>query len=68
VSGGEPVTRQAAMHPFERSMRRFLQAVSDQDPAAVVCTPPDAAATLAVAIAAEQALATSRAVPVEPTP
>jgi hypothetical protein len=48
-------------------MRRFLQAVSDQDPAAVVCPPPDAAATLAVAIAAEQALATSRAVPVKPT-
>jgi hypothetical protein len=30
----------------------------------VACTPPDAAATLAVAVAAEQALQTSRAVPV----
>ena len=38
----------------------------ERDPAAVVCTPPDAAATLAVAIAAERALETSRAVPVEP--
>lgn len=62
VSGGEPVTRRAASHPFERSMRRFLRAVREGDPAAVACTPPDAAATLAVAIAAERALETSRAV------
>jgi hypothetical protein len=64
VSGGEAVTRRAASHPFERSIRRFLRAVSDRDPAAVACTPPDAAATLSVAIAAERALKTSRAVPV----
>lgn len=64
VSGGQPVSRRAASQPMERSMRRFLQAVSQHDPAAVVCRPPDAAATLAVAIAAEQALATSRAVQV----
>jgi myo-inositol 2-dehydrogenase / D-chiro-inositol 1-dehydrogenase len=62
VSGGEPVSRRAASHPMERSMRRFLRAVSENDPAAVVCRPPDAAATLAVAIAAERALETSRAV------
>jgi hypothetical protein len=31
----------------------------------VPCTPPDAAATLAVAVAAERALETARAVPVE---
>jgi predicted dehydrogenase len=64
VSGGQAVTRRAASHPFERSMRRFLRAVSERDPAAVACTPPDAAATLAVAAAAERALETSRAVPV----
>jgi len=58
------LTRRAASHPFERSVRRFLDAVRDHDPAAVACTPPDAAATLAVAIAAEQALRTSRAVQV----
>ena len=46
-------------------MSRFLRAVREGDPAAVVCTPPDAAATLAVAIAAERALETSRAVPVD---
>lgn len=65
VSGGQPVTHRAAAQPLEQSWRRFLQAVSDRDPAAVACPPPDAAATLAVAIAAERALQTSRAVPVE---
>jgi len=64
VSKGQPVSRRAALHPFERSMRRFLAAASERDPAAVVCTPRDAAATLAVAIAAERALETSRAVAV----
>jgi myo-inositol 2-dehydrogenase/D-chiro-inositol 1-dehydrogenase len=62
VSRGQPVTRRAASHPFERSVRRFLDAVSEHDPAAVACTPSDAAATLAVATAAERALQTSRAV------
>jgi myo-inositol 2-dehydrogenase / D-chiro-inositol 1-dehydrogenase len=65
VSGGQRVDRRAASHPFERSMRRFLRAVAERDPAAVACTPRDAAATLAVAAAAERALETSRSVPVE---
>jgi myo-inositol 2-dehydrogenase / D-chiro-inositol 1-dehydrogenase len=65
VTNGQPVERRAGSHPFERSMRRFLGAVSELDPAAVVCTPRDAARTLAVAIAAERALETSRAVAVE---
>ena len=64
VSAGQPVDKRAASQPMERSMSRFLRAVRERDPAAVVCTPPDAAATLAVAIAAERALETSRAVPV----
>ena len=64
VSRGQQVSRRAASHPFERSVRRFLRAVAERDPAAVACTPPDAAATLAVAVAAEQALATARAVEV----
>jgi myo-inositol 2-dehydrogenase/D-chiro-inositol 1-dehydrogenase len=59
VNRGQPVTRRAASHPFERSVRRFLGAVGDHAPAAVACTPPDAAATLAVATAAERALQTS---------
>jgi predicted dehydrogenase len=64
VSRGQQVSRRAAVHPFEGSVRRFLRAVAGRDPAAVACTPPDAAATLAVAVAAERALATSRAVQV----
>jgi predicted dehydrogenase len=62
VSRDQPVTRRAAAHPFGRSVRRFLDAAGDRDPAAVACPPADAAATLAVAIAAERALRTSRAV------
>ena len=64
MSHDRPVTRRSASHPLERSWRRFLQAVAQRDPSAVVCTPPDAAATLAVAVAAEQALETGQAVPV----
>ena len=64
VSNGQQVSRRSASPPLERSWRRFLRAVSEHDHAAVICTPPDAAATLAVAIAAERALETSRAVPV----
>jgi myo-inositol 2-dehydrogenase / D-chiro-inositol 1-dehydrogenase len=64
VSRGRPVSRRAASHPFERSVRRFLSAAAERDPGAVACTPADAAATLAVAVAAERALASSRAVKV----
>jgi predicted dehydrogenase len=65
VSGGQRVDRRAACPPFDLSMRRFLSAAAARDPAAVACTPRDAAATLAVAVAAERALETSRSVPVE---
>ena len=64
MARGAPVDRRAAANPSERSMRRFLDAARDRDPAAVICTPPDAAATLAVAIAAERALETAQAVTV----
>jgi len=64
LSLGGPVDRRAASAPAERSMRRFLDAAREGDPAAVVCPPADAAATLAVAIAAERALETGRAVTV----
>ena len=64
VNRGQSVTRRAATHPFEGSVRRFLNSVRDRDPGAVACTPADAATTLAVAAAAEQALQTSRAVQV----
>jgi myo-inositol 2-dehydrogenase / D-chiro-inositol 1-dehydrogenase len=65
VSRGASVGLRAAAHPFGRSVRCFLDAVRDRDPGAVACPPADAAATLAVAVAAEEALRTARAVPVE---
>jgi myo-inositol 2-dehydrogenase / D-chiro-inositol 1-dehydrogenase len=64
MSHDHPVDRRSASHPLERSWRRFLGAVAQRDPSAVVCPPADAAATLAVAVAAEQALETAQAVPV----
>jgi myo-inositol 2-dehydrogenase / D-chiro-inositol 1-dehydrogenase len=60
-----PVTRQAAAPPLEQSLRRFFGAVAHGDPSAVACAPPDAAATLAVAVAAERALETGQATTVE---
>jgi myo-inositol 2-dehydrogenase / D-chiro-inositol 1-dehydrogenase len=64
MSHDRPVSRKSAAHPLERSWRRFLDAVAQRDPSAVACPPSDAAATLAVAVAAEQALETGQAVPV----
>lgn len=50
ASSGEP--------PFRRQLRRFVDAVRARDPAAVFCDPGQAAATVAVAAAAERALVT----------
>jgi myo-inositol 2-dehydrogenase / D-chiro-inositol 1-dehydrogenase len=65
VSHDRPVTLRSASQPLDQSWRRFLRAVSERNPSAVACAPPDAAATLAVAVAAERALETARAVAVE---
>jgi predicted dehydrogenase len=62
MSHDRPVTRRAASQPLERSLGRFLHAVTERDPSAVACAPPDAVATLAVAVAAERALETAQAV------
>ncbi|HXY46081.1 MAG TPA: Gfo/Idh/MocA family oxidoreductase [Acidimicrobiales bacterium] len=62
TSRGDSISIGAACHPLERSVREFFRAVGEGDPTAVVCTPPDAAATLAVAVAAERALESGRAV------
>ena len=67
LSGTSPGTPMAAVsqrHPFERSVDRFVAAVQAGDPGLVLCPPADAARTLAVAVAAEEALATGRTVPV----
>ena len=64
VSGGVPVAAVSQSRPFERSADRFLAAVQAGDPGQVLCTPADAARTLAVAVAAEEALRSGRTVPV----
>ena len=64
VSGGSLVTGVSQSKPFDRSVDRFIAAVRAGDPELVLCTPADAARTLAVAVAAEEALATGRTVPV----
>lgn len=64
---GATVSRRAAAHPLEVSLRRFLDAVERRDAAAVACTPANAIATLAVAEAAERALVSGRAVAVTRT-
>lgn len=43
---------------FRRSNDRFIDAVRSADPSGVVCTPADAARTLALALAGERSLAT----------
>jgi myo-inositol 2-dehydrogenase/D-chiro-inositol 1-dehydrogenase len=64
MSHDQPVARRAASHPLERSLARFVQAVTQRDPSAVACAPRDAAATLAVAAAAERALETGQTIPI----
>jgi myo-inositol 2-dehydrogenase / D-chiro-inositol 1-dehydrogenase len=64
TSRGAPVAAQGRGRPFERSVDHFIAAVKARDPHRVFCTPADAARTLAVAVAAEEALLTGRTVPV----
>ena len=66
TSGGSPVTGVSRGRPFECSVDRFVAAAKAGDPALVFCTPSDAARTLAVAVAAEEALLSGRTVPVQP--
>ena len=44
------------VHPFERSVARFVDAVRDGTPATVFCTPEDARETLRTALACERSL------------
>lgn len=64
VSRGEQVYARGNEHPFERSIARFLAAARAGDKNSVFCTPSDAARTLAVANACEQALASGDTVAV----
>jgi predicted dehydrogenase len=64
VSRGREIEATTKQHPLERGVERFVEAARDSDRARVFCTPADAAGTLAVVIACEQALASGGTVPV----
>lgn len=64
VSNGAPVAAVAQARPFDRSVDRFVAAARSGAPDLVCCAPGDAIATLAVAAAAEEALASGQTVPV----
>ncbi len=55
-SRGQKVEARSSQHPLERSVARFITAARDRDKKAVFCSPADAAGTLAVAVACEEAL------------
>jgi myo-inositol 2-dehydrogenase / D-chiro-inositol 1-dehydrogenase len=57
VSRDRQVDVATKQHPIERSVVGFLDAARDGDGSRVFCTPADAAGTLAVVIACEEALA-----------
>jgi myo-inositol 2-dehydrogenase / D-chiro-inositol 1-dehydrogenase len=56
LADGSRVEAVAPGKPFESSIDRFLAAAKAGDPTGVFCAPDDAARTLAVAVAAEEAL------------
>lgn len=56
TSRGQRIKTPAGVHPFERTIARFLEAAAAGDPARVFCTPRDALGTLAVALACERSL------------
>ena len=62
VAAGAPVAAASHGSPFARSVDSFLAAVRARDPGKVLVAPADAARTLAVALAAEEALRTGRTV------
>jgi hypothetical protein len=55
-SGGRQIEAMMRQHPLERSMARFIAAAREGDKNGVFCTPADAAGSLAVAVACEEAL------------
>jgi predicted dehydrogenase len=55
IADGSPVDLRSE-HPSVRGMQRFLAAARAGDPTAVACTPAEATASLATALACEQAL------------
>ena len=54
--GDRAIETSMSVHPFERSVARFVEAVLTGNPGAVFCTPPDARGTLRTALACERSL------------
>ena len=55
-SHGQPVEAVSRQHPVERGVSRFIAAAREGNKNGVFCSPADAAGTLAVAVACEEAL------------
>jgi predicted dehydrogenase len=68
TSNGAPVATTSRTEPFGRSIDRFITAVRAREPESVFCAPADAMRTLAVASAAEEALASGETVEVTGAP
>lgn len=66
TSNGVPVDTICRAEPFAMSVDRFIEAVRSAEPESVFCTPADAARTLAVACAAEQAVVSGQTVAIPP--
>jgi myo-inositol 2-dehydrogenase/D-chiro-inositol 1-dehydrogenase len=64
ISRGRNIEARTKQHPIERSVARFLEGAREGDASRVFCAPADAAGTLAVVIACEEALQTGATVPV----
>jgi len=56
ISRGREIDAKTTQHPIERSVQRFVEAARGGDKTGVFCTPADAAGSLAVVIACEEAL------------
>jgi predicted dehydrogenase len=64
TSRGREIDAATKQHPIERSVQRFVEAARAGDGSRVFCTPHDAAGTLAVVVACEEALDTGTTVSV----
>jgi predicted dehydrogenase len=63
-SGGRRIDATSREHPHKKSLARFIAAAREGSRESVFCSPADAAGTLAVAIACEEALSNGGTVPV----
>lgn len=65
VSRGRRIESRSRQHPLLRTVERFIDAARQRDRTRVFCSPEDAAGSLAVAVACEEALASGGTVRVQ---